>query len=165
MAKLGRPSKYKEEYAEQARKLCLLGATLPELAAFFEVNTDTISEWKSVHVAFSDAIKEGKEQADANVAARLYNRALGYEHEDVDIRVLNGEIVQTKVQKYYPPDTAAAIFWLKNRQRAKWRDRIDQELSGPDGAPIQTESKLNVSGLSTEALAEIMALQDAAKRK
>lgn len=165
MAKLGRPSKYKEEYAEQARKLCLLGATIPELAAFFEVNPDTISEWKSVHATFSDAIKEGKEQADANVAARLYNRALGYEHEDVDIRVLNGEIVQTKVQKYYPPDTAAAIFWLKNRQRAKWRDRIDQELSGPDGAPIQTESKLNVSGLSTEALAEIMALQDAAKRK
>jgi hypothetical protein len=31
----GRPTKYKEEYNEQAYKLCLLGATDKELADFF----------------------------------------------------------------------------------------------------------------------------------
>ena len=35
------------------------------------------------------------------------------------------------------PDTTAAIFWLKNRRPAEWRDRVQNELMGPDGGPIQ----------------------------
>lgn len=38
------------------------------------------------------------------------------------------------------------------------------EHKGADGGPIKTESTLNIAGLSTEALAEIMALSDATKR-
>ena len=36
-----------------------------------------------------------------------------------------------------PPDTTAAIFWLKNRRSDEWRDKQEQEISGKDGAPIQ----------------------------
>ncbi len=35
---MARPTKYQEAYAEQARKLCLLGYTDAELADFFEVS-------------------------------------------------------------------------------------------------------------------------------
>lgn len=38
------------------------------------------------------------------------------------------------------------------------------ELSGPDGGAIETKGVLDVAGLSTEALAEIMALKDATKQ-
>lgn len=133
---MARPSKYKPEYAEQARKLCLLGATDKELAGFFEVNEDTIYEWKKVHPKFSESIKKGKIQADADVADRLYQRAMGYEHPEVHLSSYEGEVTQTPITKVYAPDPTAAIFWLKNRQRAKWRDKIDQEVSGPDGGPI-----------------------------
>lgn len=126
----GQPTLYKPEYAEQARKLCLLGSIDMELADFFEVHIDTIYEWKLVHEQFSDAIKQGKEQADANVADRLYQRAMGYEHPEVHISAYEGQITQTPITKIYAPDPAAAIFWLKNRQRGKWRDKIDTELSG-----------------------------------
>ena len=68
--------------------------------------------------------------ADANVADRLYQRAMGYEAPDVDIRVVDGQIIETPLTKYYPPDTPAAIFWLKNRQKAKWRDKLENEVSG-----------------------------------
>jgi len=49
-------------------------------------------------------------------------------------------------------------------------DRLDGkvvavEVSGPDGEPIQTEATLNVTGLSTAALSEIMALRDGSNRK
>lgn len=131
----GQPTKFREEFIEQTRKLCLLGATDPDLAKFFEVNEDTIHEWKKVHPAFSEAIREGKELADARVADRLYNRAMGYEHDDEEIKVVslgNGqgsEVERVKVRRIYPPDTAAAIFWLKNRQRARWRDRIDNDIT------------------------------------
>ena len=127
---MARPTKYKQEYAEQARKLCLLGSTDAELAEFFEVNEDTITEWKKVHDEFSVSIKKGKAQADANVADRLYQRAMGFEHPDVHLSNYQGIVTETPIVKVYAPDPTAAIFWLKNRQRGKWRDKIDTEHSG-----------------------------------
>lgn len=38
------------------------------------------------------------------------------------------------------------------------------QLAGEGGGPLETRSTLNVAGLSTEALAEIMAAKDAAER-
>jgi DNA-binding XRE family transcriptional regulator len=134
---MARPSSYKAEYAEQARKLCLLGATDKELADFFEVSEQTVNAWKSAHAEFLESIKKGKSQADSEVADKLYRRACGYEHPEVDLRVVNGEIVETPITKIYAPDTVAAIFWLKNRQRGKWRDKIEQEVTGADGGPVQ----------------------------
>lgn len=135
----GRPTLYKPEYDEQARKLCLLGATDAELGDFFEVSEDTINEWKKVYPEFSVSVKKGKTQADANVADRLYQRAMGFEHAEVDIRVVDHQIIQTPITKVYAPDTTAGIFWLKNRQRAKWRDKVDTEITGADGGAIQVE--------------------------
>lgn len=123
----GAPTKYKEEYNEQAYKLCLLGATDKDLADFFEVHVDTINEWKKVYIEFSYSLKRGKQIADATIAESLYHRAKGYEHEDVDIKMYEGNIIETPLIKHYPPDTTAAIFWLKNRQPKEWRDKQDIE--------------------------------------
>jgi len=126
----GRPTKYKEEYAEQAKKLCALGATDPQLADFFEVAVSTVSLWKVQYPEFSEALKIAKEEADKRVVHSLYQRAMGYEHDEVDIRVIDKQVVQTPIRKYYPPDTTAAIFWLKNRNPAEWRDKQEVEHSG-----------------------------------
>lgn len=128
--KRGRPTAYKKEYAEQARKLCLLGHTDSELAQYFEVSESTINKWKLDHSEFSESIKKGKEFADGNVADRLYQRAMGYVAPDIDVRVIENKIVETPLEKYYPPDTTAAIFWLKNRQKDKWRDKQEVEHTG-----------------------------------
>ena len=123
----GRPSKYKKEYTEQVYKLCLLGATDKELADFFEVNEDTINQWKKVHVEFSESIKKGKIIADAEVAASLYKRANGYRYEE---KTYEGKILTKKVVKDVAPDTGAAMAWLKNRRKDTWRDKQDIEHSG-----------------------------------
>lgn len=133
---VGRPSKYKPDYAEQAIKLCMLGMTDAEMASFFEVSESTLNLWKEVHPEFSESIKKGKAAADADVASRLYHRAMGYDHPEDDIRVVSGEIVITPTIKHYPPDTTAGIFWLKNRQRDKWRDKVETEVTGKDGGPV-----------------------------
>lgn len=126
----GRPSLYKREYANAARELCLLGATDEELAKAFDVNESTINDWKQKHIEFTQALKEGKEIADSRVASRLYERALGYEHDSEEIKVVNGEVVRIPVKKVYPPDPTSSIFWLKNRQKDKWRDKQEVEHSG-----------------------------------
>jgi len=42
--------------------------------------------------------------------------------------------VYAPYREHVPPDTTAAIFWLKNRRAKDWRDK--RELTGADGEPI-----------------------------
>lgn len=131
----GRPTDYREEYAEQAERLCKLGLTDAELAEFYEVDESTVNRWKLAHPEFCESIKKGKLLADANVAEKLYRRATGYSHEDVDIKMYEGQIIETPLVKHYPPDTVAAIFWLKNRQKGKWRDKHEVQVDEVNPQP------------------------------
>jgi hypothetical protein len=133
---VGRPLKYNDSYAEQAEKICLLGATDKQLADFFEVAESTINKWKLDHPEFSESIKAGKQIADAEVAESLFNRAKGYSHPEDKIFNANGEPMVVPTTKHYPPDATSAIFWLKNRCKDEWRDKQDHELTGKDGTPL-----------------------------
>ncbi len=128
----GRPTKYKPEYVEQARKLCILGATEEAMADFFEVTTTTLDNWKKAHPEFFGALKAGKLVADAEVATKLYNRAMGYSHPETKVFNDQGKILTHDIEKHLPPDTTAAIFWLKNRQPAMWRDKQHVECKLTD---------------------------------
>jgi hypothetical protein len=137
---MGRPSKYKPDFVEQAQKLCRLGATDVEIADFFGVEVRTLYRWKGEHEDFCQALKAGKDVSDERVERSLFARATGYEHEEVDIRVVAGGIVQTPIRKHYPPDTTACIFWLKNRRPDLWRDKTEQEHSGNVGVtPLERD--------------------------
>jgi hypothetical protein len=127
---MGRPSEYKPEYAEQARRQCEEGATDQELADFFEVSVRTLYRWKNSYPDFCQSLKASKAPADERIERSLFERACGYERDEVDIRVIDGQIVQTPVRKFYPPDTTAMIFWLKNRRPAEWRDKQEIEHKG-----------------------------------
>jgi hypothetical protein len=140
--KRGHPTDFRQEFVKQAEGLCKLGATDQELADFFEVDVRTIYRWKATHDNFCQAIKAGKVEADDRVERSLFARANGYEHNEVDIRVVGGEIVQTPIRKFYPPDTAACIFWLKNRRKEQWRDKIEYEHSGSIDMENMTDERL-----------------------
>ena len=134
----GRPTVYCEALDELAFKFCLLGATNQDLARSLEVSDFTIEEWIRVHPNFSSAIKKGREEADAKVASRLFARATGYEQKSVKIASTpDGAEHITEYTERFPPETAACIFWLKNRRPDKWRDKIDQTITGADGGPVQ----------------------------
>lgn len=127
---MARPSKYRPEFVEQAAKLCALGATDIEIADFFSVDVRTLHRWKGENPEFCHSLKVSKEIADNRIERSLYAKANGYEHDEVDIRVIMNDIVKTPIRKFYPPDTTACIFWLKNRQPEKWRDKHDVEHTG-----------------------------------
>lgn len=147
----GRPTKYRPEFVEQARKLAALGAIDREVADFFGVDDATVYRWKHSHPEFCDALKVGKGAADARVEQSLYRRALGYEHEAVKIAVnADGKVTEVPYVERYPPDTTAAIFWLKNRKPEEWRDVKAQEISGPGGGAVRSE--IDVSNLTPEQL-------------
>jgi hypothetical protein len=128
--KSGRPSSYRPEYNEQARKLCLLGLTDVEMADVFNVSEKTFNTWKKAYPEFLQSIKRGKDLADADIAASLYERAKGYSHEDLHFSAYEGCVTATPYTKHYPPDTAAAFIWLKNRQGARWKDKSEVAVDG-----------------------------------
>lgn len=145
-SKGGQPTRYKAEYCELAFNYCLLGASDAELAQFFSVAESTINNWKKDHPEFLESIKRGKVEADASVASRLYSRAMGYEHDDVHVSNFQGQITLTPIIKHYPPDTTAAIFWLKNRQKGKWRDKTEQDVNVTGSfADMTTEELANIA--------------------
>ncbi len=133
----GRPTRYKKEYAKLAFNYSLLGATDVQMAGYFDVTEATIYNWKNGHPEFLESIRAGGVDADANVAKATYHRALGYSHDDTDIRVVGGEIVETTITKHYPPDTKAGVFWLRNRQRKNWPDL--HQVTGDDGKDLIPE--------------------------
>lgn len=138
-SKGGRPTRYRAEFAEQAVKLCRLGATDNELAEFFGVSERTINNWKSAHPKFLQSLKEGKQLADAEVADKLFQRAIGYSHPDVHISNYQGEVTITPITKHYPPDPTSMIFWLKNRRPELWRDKPEAIDGDEDVPPVKVE--------------------------
>ena len=116
---VGRPSSFKEEYCEIARKLKLLGADEVRIARILGVSDKTIANWKNQFPQFLQALKDGSDGADFNVANALYEKAIGYE-QTITKTDKDGEEYTETIKN--PPDTTAAIFWLKNRQKDQWRD-------------------------------------------
>lgn len=140
------PTKYQgEETDEQVYKLCLLGLTDKEISGILDIAESTFYEWKKEYPSLSEAIKKGKEIADSKVAERLYQRALGYEHEAVELKVVSlgdnqgSEVQEIPVIKKYAPDPISAIFWLKNRQPEKWRDKQEVKVTGDMVIDIKLE--------------------------
>jgi|JI10StandDraft_1071094.scaffolds.fasta_scaffold162659_2 hypothetical protein len=140
-ARTGRPPKYREEFVDQARKFCMLGATNDDLARLFEVGLSTLNRWIAEIPAFRDAIKAGREIADAEVASKLFHRACGYSHPAVKIMQSDGIPVVVDYTEHYPPDATSMIFWLKNRRPDLWRDKP----SATDGDDVPTPVSVTVN--------------------
>lgn len=140
----GRPSKLAKIDMEEFKQLALSGYTDKQLAKHFKINELTINRWKKQYPNLCKSLKDWKRNADAKVEKSLYKRALGYNYDEVvyeksnvgglGIKLSEGEIehikhcdtYRTKITvKQVVPDVTAQIFWLKNRQPERWRDKTE----------------------------------------
>ncbi len=138
---MARPSPFDNLDHDQVKKLALAGWTDAQMADFFGVTEQTWNNWKKAHPKFFESLKEWKVEADHKVERSLYERAVGYEHPEVKLfKTSDDEIISEDVVKHYAPDTTAAIFWLKNRKPAEWRDKTDHELSTKGDKPLKWET-------------------------
>ena len=144
--KRGRPTAYLPAYVEQARRLAMLGLTDAEMAEFFSVSERTLNTWKKAHPDFLQSLKAGKIEADTHVAAGLYQSAIGghivtetREQEGPD-----GSVTRTTETKQVPPNVTAQVFWLKNRQPARWRDKqeIQQDIATTGQATVDELNRM-----------------------
>lgn len=136
----GRPTLYRDEYVEQAKKLGNLGATDKELADFFNITLGTLHNWKVAHPEFLSSIRAGKAALDERVEDSLYHKAMGYTYDAVKIFNNDGEIIEHAYREHIPPSDTAMIFWLKNRRPERWRDKSDHDHSHTHDLKMQGES-------------------------
>jgi len=133
-------AKSKVEYWLTSDGLTLLsgwareGLTDEQIAKNVGITRSTLNEWKKKYPDISDTLKKNKEIVDFEIENALVKRALGYRYKEITKeKVLNPltskyELTITKeVEKEVLPDTTAQIFWLKNRQSKKWREKPSEE--------------------------------------
>ncbi|WP_292992571.1 hypothetical protein [Nitrosomonas sp.] len=128
----GRPTLYREEYNDQVHRLCVLGVTDEEIAKYFGVSKNTITNWKNEHPEFLASMEEGKMEADADVAMSTYKSATG-KHYVEEEKIVVGEGVRN-LRRQIPPDVAAQRMWLFNRRPKEWKNKVE----------VQEDINLNV---------------------
>ena len=117
------------------------GFTDEEIARKMGVTRKTLYEWMNKYGDICDAIKRNKEVADREVEQALFRKATGYKIKEVTrerrINPLTREpelVVIKEIEKDVAPDTAAQVFWLKNRKPEVWRDKREVENTAPTNA-------------------------------
>ena len=125
------------------------GLTDEQIAGNMGITVRSLYNWKKKSIPIFQSLKVGKEVADIEVENALRKKALGFreieqtvstrktvEYEDGKrIREVTEPVV-TEVQKYYPPDTTAQIFWLKNRKPKQWREKQEQKVDLTEAVKI-----------------------------
>lgn len=139
---MARPSKYDPLITPVlARALAREGHTDEEIAERLDppIGVATLNRWKTTYPEFREALKQGKSLVDAQVEDSLYRRAVGFSTTETRLEAKSDELGRPlrggkviKITREVPPDSTAAIFWLKNRKPGKWRDKQDVALAVDD---------------------------------
>ena len=120
----GPPTKYNPLYHPQVVYwMANAGLTDEQIAKEFKIVKKTIYAWRRKYPDFDLAMAEGKRAPDERVERTLYQRAIGYSCPEDKIMQYEGKPIIVHTIRHYPPDVVAQIFWLKNRQPDKWRDK------------------------------------------
>lgn len=106
------------------------GLTDEQIAHNIGITTTTLYDWKKKYPQFAEAVKRGKEVVDIMVENALLKSAMGYKFDEVvkerifDYETETSKVVEVKrTTKEVAPNPTSLIFWLKNRQPEKWRDK------------------------------------------
>jgi hypothetical protein len=171
------PYKYDQKFHDAwVFSLALKGATDEEIADAFGVDRRTILRWSTttnesgeeVLTSFGEARRAGKEEADAQVVKKLYERCIGYEiteGQQVTEHDIEGRprIKETRTsKKHIAPDTMAIMYWLNNRSRktGEWSQRQDVEVNFGDSSIREAVRELTLDEVRAK-LAAIRAVEPA----
>lgn len=130
MAKRGPKTSFNLKVRDTILRLVEEGRTEDEISEILGICRRTLNNWKGEHDKLEHAVREARLIADQLIEASLYQRALGYSHpEEKVIQTRDGSIDKVEITKHYPPDTQAAMFWLRNRQRKRWSEKTESDVT------------------------------------
>lgn len=95
------------------------GLTVRQIADCLDIGRTTFYEHRKKDQDIRDALKRGRSKGIGTITNSLFQSAKG-------------------------GNVTAQIFYLKNRQPKKWRDRRHHEVTGKDGKPIEMDWTVEV---------------------
>jgi hypothetical protein len=104
---------------EELYSLAKIGLSEAQVAQSLGISQSTMTRRKQSDAEFDQALKDGQQAGITAVTSALYTGA-------------------TNADK---PSTSAQIFYLKNR--ARWSDRSDVEISGGIGVEVQLDAAID----------------------
>lgn len=151
---MARPGKYNEwlqpEKLDQVTNWAANGLTNEQVAESMGINVATLYDWQNKFVEFSDALKSGRKLSVQAIENQFFKNAYGMLEETTEIIeedqvFTNGKWVATKrhvrkTTKKIPPNTAAQIFYLKNK--AGYSDNPEQNINIEDSDAFFSEAGL-----------------------
>jgi hypothetical protein len=132
---MGRPSKFSPTIQDIILGMAKHGLTDSQMAGCVGVTEQTLNNWKIAHPDFFESLKHEKAKADMIVADCLFKKATGaIKTKEVQsgIDTNTGNIVEMTKGKEHLPDTTSMIFWLKNRDQDRWRDKVETAISADE---------------------------------
>ena len=135
-----------EEWLEED-KLTLLeswarnGLVDGQIAKNMGVSEATLYNYKNKYPEIRKALQKGKEVVDIEVENALFKKAIGYNtvvrkafklkdivYGENGKKISENERIEYAEEEIHvPADTTAQIFWLKNRKKTQWRDKVEVE--------------------------------------
>jgi predicted transcriptional regulator len=127
----GRPTGYDPKtHPQLAAILASRGATVAEFADAVGMTDRTVRNWFRNYPEFADAFKFAASAFDERVERSLAERALGYEFDSEEIKVIDGKVVRVPVRRRFPPDVGAATLYLTNRMPHKYKRMVEVQNTG-----------------------------------
>ena len=104
-----------------------------QIAKNMGISEATLYNYKNKHPEIKEALRKGKEVVDIEVENAMFKRAIGYtitiNEQKVD---KDGYVHDLKRDVHIPGDVTAQIFWLKNRRKQQWRDKVEYEANNEE---------------------------------
>lgn len=136
----GRPPKLTPFKIQKTKELIEEGKNNKEIAEILNVTTTTLNNWKSMSEQFLTTYNEAKHNLNEAVRSSLFSKATGYTIEKRKVIIDDTGKKRTEIEEvYYPPDTQAQQFWLKNKDPENFKDKTEQHITG-NVASVMTES-------------------------
>jgi len=146
----GRKTKYDPELIPKlVESYATDGYSEAQIAENLGIAVSTFCVWKNKYPELTEALKKGKEPANADLKMAMMKTATGYYvEEEQTVTVLDVETREPKsfrkttTKKYIPPSATMQIFLAKNRMPEQFRDVSRYELVSDKAEPVDINIKV-----------------------
>jgi hypothetical protein len=148
---------------EIVAELCRIHCTIPEIASVLQKSEDTIQRaCKREHsMRFSEYYQQFLDTGRISLRRSLWRSAIGYGGEVLKNKagriIYNEKTGQPVLINVQRPELGAQIFLATQPDILAMINTHKQEISGPGGGPIRTESEIDAKGKLTRAIDRLAA--------
>lgn len=153
----GRPTLYNRCMPQIVFNFALLGLTDERIAKAMGIDVTTFYQWVKAYPEFSQALIDGRENADGIVINALFKRATGFKYQSTKIfHNKDDGTVYAPYEEYVVPDVTAAKYLLSVR---RGRMRKDGWEDTPEPSDTPTSPAVSITINATDPVEAMKAYQ------